>query len=120
MARLMRKMTNEILFSDLKIARTSVERNRGLLGHAPLQDSEAMLIERCRWIHTFFMPFAIDCVYVDRRLQVVSIVENMRPGRLGWPQWRARSVVEMAAGAARRLNFQVGEELHVGDSHTER
>lgn len=115
MAKLFRRPQNELLLADLRIARSLPSRVRGLLGTSGLSDSEGLWIHRCNSIHTFFMRYSIDCVFLDRNLMVRSVVENIRPGRIVWPRWSARSVIELRAGRARELQLKPGDALHVGD-----
>lgn len=114
MATLTSKTRNIPLIRDLRIATRFWERGVGLLGRSGLGPEEALWIHRCSSIHTFFMAFAIDCVFVDRQLRVKRVFENVRPWRLIAPVWGASSVIEFPAGAAKRLEIRVGEELHVG------
>jgi uncharacterized membrane protein (UPF0127 family) len=113
MATLTSKTRNLKLFGDLEIATRFFARGKGLLGRSHLGEDQALWIHRCNSIHTMFMAFAIDCVFVDRQLRVKSIRENVVPWRLIPPVWGASSVFEMPAGAVKRLGLQVGEELHV-------
>lgn len=101
------------LIQDLKIADTMWTRMKGLLGTKKLSYEQSMWIHRCNSIHTFFMKFPIDCVFVDQHLKVVSIVENVVPGRIVFPQFKADSVFEMNAGEANRKGIYKGEELYV-------
>lgn len=114
MAKLSSLTKQNLLLGDLEVARGFFERGRGLLGRAGLREDQALWIHRCNSIHTFFMKFSIDCVFIDRDLKVAAIYEDVAPWRVVWPVWGASSVIEMAAGSARRLRIQVGEELHVG------
>jgi uncharacterized protein len=75
------------------------ERTRGLLGRDGLEADEALLLERCRSVHTFGMRFAIDVVFLDRSYQVLT-VRRAPPMRALLPRMRARHVLECAAGAA--------------------
>lgn len=81
-----------------KVARTFFERLRGLIGTKSLGPDEGMLILRCNAIHTFFMGFPIDAVFLDANDEIVKTVRGIRPGRLFvWGGWRARKVLEIAA-----------------------
>lgn len=87
---------------------------RGLLGTTELASDEALWIQRCNSIHTFFMNYAIDCVFLDKKLMVKSVKQNVTPGHIVWPQWGAVSVVEMKAGVAvEKWALQKGDQLHV-------
>lgn len=112
MATLMKE--NHILISQLEIADSFGTRAKGLLGRESLSPQSAMWIHRCNSIHTFFMKFSIDCVFVDRKLRVKAIYKNVKPGRLIFPVWGASSVFELSANAVDQLNIRVGDELYVG------
>ncbi|HRO67160.1 MAG TPA: DUF192 domain-containing protein, partial [Pseudobdellovibrionaceae bacterium] len=78
-----------------------------------LPADEALWILRCNSIHTFFMMFPIDCVFVNRDLEVKALRRNVVPWRMVFPVWGASSVIEMAAGNIDRLDIRTGEKLHV-------
>ena len=84
---------------NVKIARSFLERAKGLIGVERLAPGEGLLIERCNCIHTFFMRFAIDATFLDRDGNVVKVVRGIKPWRpFIWGGWRARKVLETAAG----------------------
>jgi len=114
MAALMRAESKELLLANMKIAKSMYSRTKGLLGTDGLADDEALWIHRCNSIHTFFMRYAIDCVFLDRNLEVKSIVPAVKPGRIVWPKWSAVSVIEMRAGRAEELKIRKGDRLYVG------
>ena len=90
--------TVEILGVRAKIARTFFERAKGLIGTKRLPPGEGLLILRCNSIHTFFMSFPIDAVFLDRNDNVVKAVRNIRPWRLFvWGGFRAVKVLETAS-----------------------
>lgn len=91
--------TIEILGVKAQVARTFVQRAKGLIGRRALAPGEGLLILRCNAIHTCFMRFAIDAVFLDRADRVVRVVRNIRPWRLFvFGGWRAVKVLELAAG----------------------
>lgn len=102
------------LLRDLEIAESFFARGRGLLGRASLGPEQGLWIRPCNNIHTWFMKFPIDCVFVDRGLTVRSLREHVQPWRMVMPQWKAHSVIEMPAGSISRLGIRVGEVLDVG------
>ena len=73
------------------------ERARGLLGRDGLDPWTALLLPQCRSVHSMGMRFAIDVVVLDRQWRPVGIV-TLRSGRIAMPRWRARHIVEVAAG----------------------
>lgn len=108
------KTTNQKLIPHLEVAKDFFARGKGLLGHTQLSEDSGMWIHHCNSIHTFFMKFAIDCVFVDKNLKVKAIYQDVKPWRLLLPVWGASSVFELASGAAARMNIQVGDQLYVG------
>jgi uncharacterized membrane protein (UPF0127 family) len=74
------------------------QRMRGLLGRRCLGAGRAMHLCPCRAVHTFFMAFPLDLVFLTRDLRVSRIVRNVRPGRVAAGGRGARSVLEMESG----------------------
>ena len=93
-------------------ARSSGERMVGLLKHASLSDREAMLISSCKQVHTFFMKFSIDAIFIGRDGTVVG-VEELKPWRLSKIHWRAHSVIETRIGWAKSHGIIVGSKAEV-------
>jgi uncharacterized membrane protein (UPF0127 family) len=95
-------------------------RTRGLLGRTSFPEGQALWIHgtelvACNSIHTLFMTFAIDAVFVDRDLKVKRIYRELKPWRMTWPALGAHSVFELPAGTLRHRPIEVGDQLHVGD-----
>jgi uncharacterized protein len=93
-----------------EVADTVVTRMRGLLGRRGLPHGHGLLIEPTWSVHTWFMRFPIDVVFLDRELNVLKIRKRMRPWRIA-ARFRARSVLELAAGECDRLEVVVGDRL---------
>ena len=62
-----------------KVAKNAFERMRGLIGRPPPAPGEGLLIPKCNAIHTFFMKYPIDAVFLDRENRVVKAVRGIRP-----------------------------------------
>src|SRR5207253_3120640 len=92
------------------VADTFLPRLRGLLGRRGLAPGEGLLLRPCSSIHTMFMRFAVDVVFLDRELRVVHVVPNLRPWRLAASKG-ARSVLELAAGESDPRRIRAGEAL---------
>ena len=95
---------------ELLIASTAPERMRGLLGRAPLQAGEGMLLVSCRLIHTFGMGYPLDLVYLARDGHVLKVTAALPKRRMDG-HWRAHSVLEMAAGQAQHCGIARGVQL---------
>jgi uncharacterized membrane protein (UPF0127 family) len=95
------------------IADQPLRRMRGLLGRRALPAGEGLLLTPAPSIHTAFMRFPIDVVFLDDNLEVVKMVEQLRPWRLASAR-RARLTLELATGEATRRGIVVGDRLEVG------
>jgi uncharacterized membrane protein (UPF0127 family) len=102
-----------LIVEDLELAEDRRARTRGLIGHAPLTMGQGMMINPCRWIHTFGMSFAIDVVYLSKDWRVVAVSENLPPRRIDRPIPRAQLAIELAAGAIRQSGLRVGDRLEI-------
>lgn len=76
-------------------------RSRGLLGRDSLPPEEGLWIVPCPMIHTFFMRFAIDVLFLDREGRVARVIEGLKPWRLSPWVFRAKSVLELRGGVLR-------------------
>lgn len=94
------------------VAGRPLRRMRGLLGRRSLPAGEGILLKPARSVHTFFMRFPIDVVFVDRQLAVLSIAAALPPWRTA-AQRSAYSVLELAAGECERRRVAVGDVLLV-------
>ena len=100
-----RVIVERCLLADWPFARM-----RGLLGRKELPSGEGILLRPAGSVHTFFMRFPIDVVFLDRDLRVVSFAERVQP-------WKARgargakAVLELAAGEIARCELGAGDTL---------
>lgn len=103
----------ELIVNNLEQATSFLERGKGLLGRDGLNDDHGLWIKPCNNIHTFFMKFKIDCVFLDEHLVIQRISSNMKPFRVAGPVWKARSVIEFKAGTVEKAKLAVGDQLYV-------
>jgi uncharacterized protein len=102
--------TNGVIAQNVEMADTRATRRRGLLGRDGLDASAALVLLPSFAIHTAFMRFPIDALFVDRDGVVVRRVERLEPWRIA-VAWRAHAVVELAAGALAHADVRVGDRL---------
>ena len=106
----------ELVTPRLVRADTMWTRMRGLLGRGALAPSEGLWISPCNSIHMFFMRFPIDAVFIDEKLQVVRVVEDLKPWRMSRGGKFAHSVLELPPGKAAFFNIRVGDKLTIAAS----
>jgi uncharacterized membrane protein (UPF0127 family) len=92
------------------LAETSFARLRGLLGRSGLSSGEGLLLRPAGSVHTAFMKFTIDVVFLDRDLRVLKAVPELVPWRTAGCRG-ARAVLELPAGEASLRGLREGVSL---------
>jgi uncharacterized membrane protein (UPF0127 family) len=94
------------------VADDPLTRLRGLLGRRELPAGEGLLLRPTPSIHTWFMRFPIDAVFLNAELEVLAVRSEMRAWRMA-ARRGARAVLELAAGEAARHGLEPGARLRV-------
>lgn len=103
---------NTKIADRVEIAGSNVKRSKGLLGRKGLEPGGGMWIVPCEAVHTFFMRFSIDLIYLDKKCRVRKI-------RSAVPAWRlsaclsAHSVLELPVGTIIESRTEQGDLLEV-------
>lgn len=106
----LRREDGRIVCERVAVADRAHRRMRGLLGRRKLRQGEGMVLRPAWSIHTAFMRFPIDAVFLDADQVVIKIEPNVGP-------WRtvscrgAREIVELAAGECVRRGLEVGDRV---------
>jgi uncharacterized membrane protein (UPF0127 family) len=102
----------QVVCGELAIANTAPTRMRGLLGRRSLDSDEGLLLSPAGSVHTAFMRFPIDVVFLDRSLQVLDVRPDLGPWRMARARG-AKAVVELPSGEAARRGIAPGVKLSV-------
>lgn len=102
-----------IIASDLKEAAGFFQRLVGLMGRGRLENNEGLWMARCRAIHTFFMRFPIDVVFLDGDFTVKKTVKGLRPFHPVVSCRHAGGVLELPEGTIERAQIQVGDRVKI-------
>ena len=111
--KLINKSKQAEVVSQMKTMASFAERAIGLIGTKKFQD-RGLFFPNERWPHTFFMSIPIDIVYVDKKMKIVRIDNNLKPWRIGLPVLTAWALIELPAGLAKAKQLTLGDELYVG------
>lgn len=104
--------TKKIMVVDnVKIAKTFKERFWGLMFKKKLGSSEGLMLLGCNSIHTCFMRFAIDVVFMDINHRVIGIKEKIRPWQLSGFVRKAYIALELPEGTVERKCISTGDIL---------
>jgi uncharacterized protein len=111
--KLKNKIKQNIVMTEVIIADIFFARLEGLLGKKGLPQGQCMFISPCKSVHTFFMKFPIDVVFIDKGFKVVKVIKNMVPGRTSPYVKEAWAVIEMPVDAELDSKLEVGDELEL-------
>ncbi len=101
-----------VVCEQATIADRAVTRMRGLLGRRALPSGEGLLLRPAASIHTAFMQFPIDVVFLDGDLRVLKHVQRLKPWRTA-AALSAKAVLELAAGESARREIGLADRLAV-------
>jgi uncharacterized protein len=87
-----------LIAENVLIADTLKTRVLGLMFSKSIPGGDGLLLDPCNSIHTFFMRYALDVVFIGPQNQIVKIIRNIEPWRMTWIYFKARKTLEMQAG----------------------
>ncbi|MBT3236054.1 MAG: DUF192 domain-containing protein [Bdellovibrionales bacterium] len=106
--------TIKIASKEIALGKSVVEANTiasrmiGLLGTSSMNDFDGLLITKCNSIHTFFMKYDIDVIFLDSGNRIIQIIRSIKPWRITRIYFRASKVLELSGGT-------LDENVHIGD-----
>ena len=87
----------------------------GLMGRPGLDVGHGLWIVPCQSVHTFWMRFPIDVIFLDEHRKVIHLVENLRPFRISRHLSKARSVIELPVSSIKATGTQLGDEIRIAE-----
>lgn len=106
------KHKEEIIFKNIKVAQNVFSRILGLMFKKTLGPAEGLLLCPCNSIHTFFMHFPIDVVFMSKEGTIIKILRNLPPWRVTRIYFSAKRVLEVGAGKI-PLSIEEGQKLEL-------
>jgi uncharacterized protein len=108
----LRRDDGTVVCERCTVADNPLTRLKGLLGRDGLESGDGLLLRPASAVHTYFMRFPIDVVFLDRALVVVGISDSVDPWR-ATSQRGAKAVLELPAGESARRGLAVGDRLEL-------
>lgn len=105
-----RSRHDSVVCARTEVADNAWKRLRGLLGRSGLSEGQGMLFRGESSIHSAFMRFRFDAVFMDRELRVVGLAEDIPPWRARAARG-ARNILELRAGEISRIGLAIGDQL---------
>ncbi len=118
--KVLNKSRNLELAARVSVADDFYSRAKGRLGTKSFEAGTALWIRAsrlspCNSVHTFFMQYPIDVVFVDKDLSVKAVYRDLAPWRMTMPALGAVDAFEFPGGTLKSCPVEVGDQLHVGD-----
>ena len=107
--------TGEVIVSRGKLATSAASRAVGLVGKKGLAPDEALIIRPCWSIHTWFMRFKIDVLFLSKDGMVRKVIQSMPTYRFA-ASWGAHDTIEMAPGTLRGRDVAVGDPVDIREA----
>lgn len=92
------------------VAESFLSRMKGLMGKKSLREDQGLIIKPCKSIHTMWMRFDIDVVFLDKHKNIVDIICFLKPFRTAFCR-DAFYTLELAAGMAEKKDLKIGDRL---------
>ena len=105
--------TKKVICNKAKVAETLLSRTIGLMFSKKMQGFDGLLIKQCNSIHTFFMKYPIDVVFLSKDYMVIDYVKKILPWRMTWMRFKASQVLELESEEGRDLEINIGDKLEV-------
>ena len=111
--RLINQTKHTVLAEDVSFADTPAKRIKGLLGRKDFNQGQALIIKPCNSIHTFFMRFPIDVLFVSSSHKVIKTISDFAPFRLSPVCFSSHFVVELPSTTLRSTSTTKGDQLRL-------
>lgn len=104
---------NAVLADKAKLAGSFLSRLIGLLNRSSLGQGEALILEPSYAIHTLFMRFSIDVLFLDKTGKVVGIIHAFKPFRFSRAYFGCYTTIEFPENTLRDCQTQLGDLIRV-------
>ena len=112
--RIRNERDGSVVADRVEVARSLVQRLIGLMGRRDFSGGTALVIPSCSQVHTFFVRFPIDVVFLDAKSRILCVESDVRPYGITRYCKGAVSAVELPAGTADRCGLRTGDILAIG------
>ncbi len=116
-AKIINETKNMILIENCMIADSFFSRLIGLMGKKTLQTDQGMCISPCKSIHTFFMRFDIDVIFVDNNYKVIKVIKGLKPWKISPYIKPAKYIIELSSRTINEEssgnNIEVDDKLNI-------
>jgi uncharacterized membrane protein (UPF0127 family) len=104
---------NTVLADKARIADSFLSRLVGLLNCSGLRQGEALVLAPSNSIHSFFMRFTFDAIFLNRDQKVVALIPGFKPFRISRVYFNAITTIELPSGTIHASKTQFKDEIKI-------
>lgn len=101
-----------IIAEQHKVSKSLISKITGLIKYR-LMEEEGLLMPSVFQIHTFFMKYAIDVIFLDRNFTVAALYQNLQPWKLSNLHLKSKYVLELNVGAIQKSLTSIGDKIAI-------
>lgn len=109
MMKAINKTKNNTVATRVKLANNMISRMVGLLLDSHLPEDSGLLIVPGKQIHSFFMRFIFDAVFIDKEGRIIHLIEKMHPWKCSKLVLKSKQVLELSAGTIEKTNIEIDD-----------
>jgi len=109
--RIQKKEDSKILAKKARLANGFFSRLKGLLGTKELPKDEGVILDPCKSVHTFFMHYDLDVIFIDKNNMIIGCEASLKPNRFSSYYGTARKAIELPAGTIEERELRLGQKL---------
>ena len=110
------KTDSHYLCYSAQFPKTLVKKGFGLTILNNFKDFDGFLLENCKIIHSFFMRFSFDAVFLDKDLKVIALYSEFKPFRVSKYFKKAKYVLELPKGSIKKFDINIYNKFEVKNS----
>ena len=98
-----------------QIAKTLIKKGFGLTILNNFENFDGFFIENCKIIHSFFMRFSFDVIFLDKDYTVIAMNSAFEPNRISKFHKKSKYVLELPKGTIKKLKINLFDKFEVYD-----
>jgi hypothetical protein len=108
---LIHQNSGQVVCPEIKLATSILQRFFGLMGKPALPTGQGLWLEPCDSIHSCFMRFCFDAIFLSKEGEIVHLIQGMRPWRMSPILFKSNVVVELPQGSIEQAGLKIGDKL---------
>lgn len=105
------KAKEQVISQKVILCKSFFSRLKGLLGRKKFSEGEALILTHTSRVHSFFMQFAIDLIFLDKNKKVLATEINFLQNKISPQVENSYYVIELPANYLQKIKIDIGDSL---------